>query len=215
MLVRKIFIAWKKSEGARRYIIAKIKRNVSEGVTFDYCGDGFEKARKDGLEYFFGFQNVSGLTPLQVEQLLAQRVISKDRSGRESFLSFWEAENVEDAFDVLALTQGKLPTDNFEFLAKYFPKPGLHFVTDLAGISHLALDRDSVEAGDVLTYKREPKNEYDRNAVAIYKGILKIGYIKQIHNQVFLHSTFRKPHLTVKAVDKNGKIKQIFVSVKF
>jgi hypothetical protein len=215
VLARKIFIAWKESEGSRRFIIAKIKRNKSEGITFEYCDEGFEGAQKRGLEFFFGFKNAPELSPNQVEQLLVQRVISKERPDRKEFLSFWEAAEVNDTFDILALTQGKSPTDNFEFLAVYYPKRGLHFVTDLAGISHLDLPRGCVQKDDILSFKKEPDNEYDSHAIALFKGSMKVGYVKKIHNQVFLQEGTPTPELKVKGVDQNGRIKQIFVSVHY
>ena len=215
MLVRTIYIAWKKNEGSRRSIIAKIKRNSSQGITFEYCKDGYKEAHDNGLEFFFGFKNAEELTAEQVEHLLSQRVISRERPDRNEYLSFWEAEGVHDTFDLLALTQGKSPTDNFEFLAVYYPQSGLSFVTDLAGISHRNLPKGSVQKGDTLSIKREPSNPFDKDAVAVFKGDLHIGYIKQIHKWAFLHKKARIPQLQVKGVDQNGKIKQIFVSVKF
>lgn len=213
MLVRKIFIAWKEAQGSRRFIIAKIKRNKSEGVTFEYCDEGFESAQKRGLDHFFGFKNAPKLSPDQVEQLLMQRFISKDRPDRNEFLSFWEALETSDTFDLLALTQGKSPTDNFEFLAVYYPQKGLRFVSDLAGISHLQLPRGTVQKDDILTFQSEPNNEFDAHAIAIYKDGTKVGYVKKIHNLVFLHG--KKPEIKVKGVDQNGSIKQIFVSIHF
>jgi hypothetical protein len=213
--VRTIYIAWKKTEGSRRSIIAKIKRNASQGITFAYCEDGYKEARDNGLEFFFGFKNAEKLTAEQVEHLLSQRVISKERPDRNEYLSFWDAEGAHDTFELLALTQGKSPTDNFEFLADYHPKIGLRFVTDLAGISHKNLPKGSVKIGDILTVKKEPSNPFDKKAVAVYKGDLHLGYIKQIHKWAFLHKKAKVPTLKVKGVDENGKIKQIFVSVKF
>jgi hypothetical protein len=215
VLVRTIYIAWKKTEGSRRSIIAKIKRNASEGITFKYCEDGYKVARDNGLEFFFGFKNAEELTAEQVEHLLSQRVISKERPDRNEYLSFWEADGVHDTFDMLALTQGKSPTDNFEFLADYHPKSGLTFVTDLAGISHRNLPKGTVQKGDILTFRRERSNPFDKNAVAVYKGDVHVGYIKQVHKYAFLHKKARIPELQVKGVDQNGKIKQVFVSVKF
>lgn len=216
MLVKEIFISWKKAEGARRYIIAEIKRNASEGIVFSYCNEGFEQAKNDGLEGFYGFRNAEKLSPEQIEQLLAQRVISKDRPDRDkkNLLSFWDAEKVQDTFDILALTQGKSPTDGFEFLGVYNPEKGTRFVTDLAGISHLDLPKNSVSKGDVLRFENEPTNAHDKLAIVVYKGDVELGYIKQIHNRAF-HLGAGIPTLTVKGVDQNGKIKQIFVSVQF
>ncbi len=211
-MIRVIYISWRKQVGDRRYIIAKIKRNVSEGISFKYL-KGYDDAKKDGLEHFLGFKDSQKLTAESIEHLLALRVISKERPDRNGYLSFWEAENVSDNFDILALTQGKTQTDNFEFLADYQPKKGLKFVTDLANLSRLKLPAKTLSKGDILTYKLEKDNLFDKDAVCIYKGNLAVGYIKKIHSRVF-HQTRRTLKITVKAVDENGVTKQVFVKVE-
>ncbi len=211
-MIRTIFIAWRSKSGERRYIIARIKRNVS-GISFEYMPD-FDKAKKVGLDFFFGFKDEKKLNPTEIYNLLSLRVISKDRPDKNEFLKFWEAEGVEDTFDLLGLTQGKSPTDNFEFLADFLTEDTkkLTFVTDLAGLSHLQLKSGLVKKGDILHYKQEKNNEYDKKAVAVYKGDIKVGYIKQIHTKVF--DLKRQLKLTVKAVDENGVIKQIYIKVE-
>lgn len=211
-MVSIIYISWRKKIGEKRYIIAKIKRNVN-GISFDYTKE-FQEAKKDGLEHFLGFKDAETLTTKKIETLLSLRIISKDRPDRPEFLQFWEAENVADTFDILAFTQGKSPSDNFEFLADFLTvkTDKLIFVTDLAGISHLKINAGTVKIGDMLTYKKETDNAFDKNAVAVFWGNVKLGYIKRIHNKVFdLKRTLK---LTVKAIDQNGIIKQIFVKVE-
>lgn len=213
-MIRVIYIAWRKQAGDRRHIIAKIKRNVSEGISFKYL-EGYEDAKKDGLDHFLGFKDAQKLTPETIDHLLALRVVSKERPDRNRYLSFWEAEKLEDNFDILALTQGKTQTDNFEFLAdyKHQPNENLKFVTDLANLSRLSLPAKTLLKDDVLTYKLEKNNKYDNYAVCLYKGDIKVGYIKKIHNKVF-HQKRRNMKLTVKAVDENGVIKQVFVKIE-
>lgn len=213
-MIRCIYISWRKQIGEQRYIIAKIKRNVSEGIVFKYL-KGFEDAKKDGLDFFLGFKDESKLSPESVSNLLSLRTISKERPNRNEYLDFWGARNVNDIFDILGLTQGKSPTDNFEFLARFYPEPGLTFVTDIASLSHQKLPVGTLIVGDKLTYRPEPANKFDKKAVAVFKGETKIGYIKKIHNEVFLDKTKHYPKLTVQALDENGIIKQVFVKVQY
>jgi hypothetical protein len=211
-MIRNIFISWRKKAGERRYIIARIKRTAN-GISFEYLKD-FEKAKKDGLDYFFGFKEEKKLNPDDIYKLLSLRVISKERPDRNELLSFWEADGVEDTFELLGLTQGKSPTDNFEFLADFLTDKNkkLTFVTDLAGLSHLKIKSGTIKKGDELEYKHEPSNKHDKKAVAVYMGDIKIGYIKQIHTKAF--DLKRKLKLTVKAVEENGIIRQIFIKVE-
>jgi len=211
-LIKLIYISWRKGEGERRYIIAKIKKNAS-GYTFLYLPKAVEKAKVDGFKFFPGFQDLNKEYVQNVIETLSLRLIPKDRPDRISFLTFWEAQNETDAFTLLGLTQAKSSTDNFEFLARYNPINNLKFVTDLAGLSHLQLERNSLRVGDKLQYEFESENVYDKYAVKVLKGKMLVGYIKKIHNRVFQKN--RRPYnLTVKAIDQNGFIKQIFVKVE-
>lgn len=214
-MIRTIYIAWRKQTGGRRYIIAKIKRNISSGITFKYLKKDFEKAQQEGLGYFLGFKEANKLSSKDIEKLLSLRIISKERPNRNEFLDFWEARDVNDIFNILGLTQGKSPTDNFEFLAEFYPKKGLKFVTDLAGLSYEKLPAGTLSVGDELTYHHESDNEFDKEAVAVFKGSLKLGYIKKVHNLVFIKKTKYAPKLIVKAIDENEVIKQVFVKVQY
>ena len=207
-------LIWRKKKGDRRYIVASIKRE-KDGISFEYL-PSFKEAKKEGLEFFFGFKNEKDLTHQEISQLLSFRIISKKRPDRNEYLKFWEAESIENNFDLLGFTQGMTSTDNFEFLADYstIKKEKLTFVTDLAGLSHAKLKTGFVKKGEILFYKKEINNTKDKYAVAVYnKEKQQIGYIKQIHNKIF-HQSEKKFKLTVKAIDENGITKQIFVKVE-
>ncbi|MEY4538539.1 MAG: hypothetical protein RLZZ306_296 [Bacteroidota bacterium] len=211
-MIRVIYISWRKQAGSRRHIVAKIKRNAS-GVIFQPFPRVLEQAKADGLDYLAGFHDLEKVTNKDVTQLINHRVIGKDRPDRQQFLSFWEAENATDNFEILALTQGSSPTDNLEFLGEYHPQKGTKFVTDLAGLSHIELPKDFLKIGDKLSFKMEKDNPVDRKAVAVYRENVKVGYIKQIHCRFF--QDLKHPvSLTVKALDQNGRIKNVFIVVE-
>ncbi len=110
-------------------------------------------------------------------------------------------------------TQGLLPTDNFEFLADYNIVPSLHFLTELAGLSKYQLPGHSLNVGDILRFEIDKENEHDSEAVKVFKGSLEIGYVKKIHCKVFHKQGAEKLKLFVKALDKNGRIKKVFIKV--
>ena len=51
---------------------------------------------------------------------------------------------------MLAMTQGKMQTDTFEFLASFKPVKELVFVTDVAGIKHHNFDLGKIKVGDII-----------------------------------------------------------------
>ena len=215
-MIRKIYISWRKKPEDRRFLIAVLKRRTASGMSFKYLPD-LSEAKREGLDNFFGFgKDAENLSSIEIQNIVGLRVFSKDKADRKDFLQFWEANKVksDNPFTLLALTQGKSPTDNFEFLAdfSYVEKRNLHFVTDISGLSHMKLPARSIKKGDVLSYRAESDNKFDEHAIAIFHNDLKIGYIKKVHNKVF--HKYKSLNMTVKAIDENGVIRQIFIDVK-
>lgn len=212
--VREIYLSWRKGKGGPRKLVGVLKRTPSNGITFKYLKDGVEDAKTEGFKEYAGF-------PLSYEKVYQEndldifslRLIPFDRKDNIQLLKFWEALGCKDKFDLLALTQGLLPTDNFEFLGLYNPSKGFKFVTDLAGLSHLSLLRGLVSVGDVLNYEIEANvHAFRGSAVKVYKGNHHIGYIKNVHNNIFL-KTSKDLKLVVKEIEQNGIMKNIFVVV--
>ncbi len=212
--IREIFISWRKGKGSRRNIVGVVKRTSTNGITFKYLREGVEKAKEEGFNEYPGFP--VDFTKEYHEgdlDIFSLRLIPFERKDNLSLLKFWEASQVTDKFNLLALTQGLMPTDNFEFLGLFNPSKDFKFVTDLAGLSHLTLEKGSVSVGDVLTYEKEFSKLAHRDiAIKIYKGNQHIGYIKNKHNNIFIHSK-GEIKLSVKALEQKGVIKNIFVLV--
>ncbi len=216
MKIRKIYLSWRKGQGSPRKIVGLLKRTASDGITFKYLKEGVEAAQKEGFNAYPGF-------PLDFEKVYEEkdldvfglRLASFERKDSARLLSFWEAEGIEDKFDLLALTQGLLPTDNFEFLGLFNASTDMKFVTDVAGLSYSELEKDAVKIGDYLSYKPELNKEaYQDRAIKLFKGETEIGYIKNIHNNPFIQSN-KELKLRIKAIEQNSIIKKIFVLVSY
>ena len=215
-MFRVIYLSWRKEKGSRRKIVGVIKRTAINGITFKYIKEGVAEAKKEGFKEYSGF-------PIDFEKeyrednldIFSLRLVPFERKDNKKLLKFWLAEDVTDKFDLLALTQGLLPTDNFEFLGKYNPQKGLRFVTDIAGLSHIELDKGSVKVGDVLSYEFENNKKADDNrAVKVYKDEIHIGYIKTKHDSIFKTVDKKKKlNISVKEVEQNGRIRNIFIEV--
>ncbi|UCS92152.1 HIRAN domain-containing protein [Echinicola marina] len=209
-----IYLTWREGQGKRRYIVGVLKRNATEGVSFRYLKEEVEKAAKDGFSPYTEFPDVKKEYKQGVLESFGQRIMKSERADIKDFYDFWEIDPKykEDKYYMLAHTQGLNPTDNFEFLAEYNPIKDLRFLTDLASLSKLKLEPNTVKTGDELTYQLEPKNPRDSFAVKVLKGDKEVGYIKRIHSKVF-HRSKWPLKIKVKAVEQNGTIKRIFVKV--
>lgn len=200
--------------GKGRHIVGVIRRNVTEGVRFQYIREGVEEAKKDGFSAYTEFPDINKEYKDNVLDVFGQRIMKAEREDISDFLDFWEIDPryKDDKYYLLAHTQGLNPTDNFEFLVDYHPVKCLRFLTDLASLSVNKLSVESLEVGDKLRYELEPDNPHDQFAVKVYKGDQGVGYIKRIHSRVF-HKSQYPLDIEVKAVEKNGAIKRAFLKV--
>ncbi len=210
-----IYLSWREGLGKRRHIVGVLKRNAMLGVRFSYIKKGVEIAKEDGFSPYTEFPDFDKEYTENVLEVFGQRIMKSERSDISDFYDFWEIDTKfkDDKFYLLAHTQGLNPTDNFEFLADYNPSKSVRFLTDLASLNMLKLPADSIKVGDELTYKLEPKNKFDGQAVKVFKGDIEVGYIKKIHSRVFYKQKGSSLKLVVKALEQNGLIKRIFVIV--
>jgi hypothetical protein len=208
-------LSWRKGHGSRRHIVGVLKRNSTEGVRFSYLKEGVERAMADEFSPYTEFPDIEKEYRENVLEVFGKRIMKSERSDISDFYDFWEVDTryKDDVFYLLAHTQGLNPADNFEFLAEYNPTKTLRFLTDLAGLSVLKLPVGAMQPGDKLTYKPEPSNEHDKDAVLVFKGKTPVGYIKKIHCKVFVKRKGRPLQLSVKAVENNGFVKKVFVQV--
>jgi hypothetical protein len=210
----KIYLSWRHGQGDRRHIVGVLKHEQGK-YTFSYFQDAVEDALCEGFSPYTEFPDYRQTYNGNTLDVFAQRLTRSERPDIQSFYDFWEIEPqfYNDKFYLLGHTQGLLPTDNFEFLADYHPIDGLHFLTELAGLSQLQLPVDTIKVGDELSFELEKDNQFDPDAVQVFRGDTKVGYIKKIHSRVFHKPGGENLRLIVKAIDKNGIIKRVFVKV--
>lgn len=210
-----LYLSWRSGQSSRRYIVGVIKENSEGNYSFIYVKEQVQKASEVGFTAYTEFPDIEKEYRNNVIDIFAQRLMKSGRPDIQSFYDFWEVDKdkINDKFYLLGHTQGLLPTDNFEFLADYNVVPHLHFLTDIAGLSHLQIPSDKVQIGDELQFCAEPQNEYDKDAVYVLKDSKQIGYIKKIHCKVFHKFGADNLKLKVKAIEKNGVVKKVFVKV--
>ena len=215
-IIKNIYLTWRTGKGGRRIPVGRIKKNSSNGVTFEYLKNNVEEAQKKGFVLFEGFPDINKVYSSNVLDIFGHRLIKNERSDSKFFYDFWmiEPDQREDTYYLLAMTQGLVPTDNFEFLADFYPVNNLCFITEISGLSSLQIESNFLNENEILTSVLEKENEYDEYAVALYKSKRKIGYVKAINSKVFYSSRFT-PLVTVHSIEKNGILKRVFIKVLF
>lgn len=210
----KIYLVWRKGAGHGREIVGTLERGREGNIFFSYVPN-IDEMTKKGFTPYLELQDLHKTYNGNVVDIFAQRLTKADRPDISRFYDFWEVDRqqADDKFYLLGKTQGLVPTDNFEFLAEYHMEPGVHFLTEIAGLSMRKIERGQIVNGDFLTFRLEPSNESDPFAVKVFKHDLPIGYIKKVHSRIFYEKEASKLRLMVKALEQNGTIKRIFVKV--
>lgn len=220
MILKKIYLSWRQGKGQGRFLVGIFTREISSGdaIVFNYQKEEVKKAQKIGFLNYPDFPDFDKEYNSNLKTALSLRIMPKTRADRSDYLSFWNA-NVDglDWFDELGFTQGELATDTFEFLAEY-PKKyngnGINFVSNIAALSHLQLSPECVSVGDKLNFELESDNKFDSHAVKILKGTTIIGYVKRGHNHFFHKVKNEEVEIKVTHLEKNGKMNQIYFSVR-
>ena len=210
-----ISLVWRTGKGGRRHIVGIIKSNVTEAVRFEYIKENIAAAKRDGFSPYVDFPDIEIIYTNDVLDIFGQRLVKSERSDIQKYYDFWEVDKnfVDDKYYMLAHTQGLLSTDNFEFLAEFYPRSEMRFVSEICGLTHTQILRDTVKIGDVLQWEKEKENIFDTNAIKVLKEGIFIGYIKKIHNKVFSSNSTQAFQINVKSVDQNGFINRIFIRI--
>lgn len=213
--IKQIYLIWRRGRSERRIKVGRILRNQTEGVRFMYLPEGVKEAVEKGFKMYPDFPDPNKMYQNNVLEIFSQRLNNTERSDIQKYYDYWEIspEMKNDKYYVLAQTQGLLPTDTFEFLAEYYPVKGLRFTSEICGLTKKQLPSGTLKEGDMLQWKLEPSNPYDRYAVKLYKDGKELGYVKAIHSKVFHDSKYKNFEVKVKSVEENGHINRVFISI--
>lgn len=175
------------------------------------------EAEKEGFTPYVDFPDLTKVYSENVLEIFGQRLIKTERPDVQKYLDYWaiDAKYKDDKFYLLAHTQGILSTDNFEFLAEFNPIKGLSFISEICGLSYTKIPPDLIKIGEELHWELDKKNQYDANAVRVYKGETYLGNVKLIHCNVFHKTGKQKLKIKVKSIEKNGQLNRAFINVTF
>ncbi|WP_281960742.1 hypothetical protein [Bacteroides clarus] len=213
--IKYIYLVWRRGRNDSRIKVGKITRNQTEGVRFEYISEGVKEALGKGFNMYPDFPNPDVVYKNNVLETFAQRLTNTERADIQKYYDYWEIlpSLKDNKYYVLAQTQGLLSTDNFEFIAEYFPVKGLNFTSEVCGLTRRQLPSGTLEKGDILEWKLDKKNPYNRYAVQLFKGGVDVGYVKTIHSKVFHDSKYKRFKVTVKSVEQNGHLNRAFIAV--
>lgn len=208
-----IYLSWRPSKGTSRIMIGVLHLDNSHGVSFRYLKEGVALAGKSN------FTGYPGLPLSQTEHdltldLFDKRLINTDREDSKLLLDFWGIPQglKDDKLYILAMTQGKMHTDNFEFLARFKLTSDMRFVTDVAGLSYSNFNISELSEGTHLSFEKDITNKYDNRAIKIMHNNKLVGYVKKGHNDVFHESGSDNIKIVVKKII-HSKSPELFITI--
>lgn len=212
-----IYLSWRKGSGFSRHLVGVIKKNATNGVSFQYLSEEKLKgAKEDGFQYYTEFPELEKTYRDNVLEIFKQRLFKSERSDYKSFLDFWniDEKHKEDTLYLLAHTQGLVPTDNFEFLADFKLTKDLHFVSEIAGLTYSKVSFGSLEIGDEIAWKKCP-SIHDKFQIDLStKHGIKLGHVKKVHSKLFYDKRGTGLIIIAKSIEKNGIFKRVFIDIK-
>jgi len=155
-----------------KYQVEQSKRNVFEALD-------------NGYRLHPTFPNVQQTYESEVLfSAFARRLPQKSRKDYRVILKKLGVTKESTDFEIMSITGGTINSDNYEFV-KPIEHDGTKFKLDfyLRGWRHYNNDTTHLKADDELFLVMDPENEYDDDAVAIYKNNeKKIGYVPAFYS---------------------------------
>lgn len=214
--IKRIYLVWRRGRNDSRIKVGIITKNQTEGVKFKYMSAGVKEAIEKGFNMYPDFPNPEIEYKENVLEIFCQRLTNTERSDINKYYSYWEIlpHLKNNKYYVLAQTQGLLSTDNFEFVAEYYPVKDLKFTSEICGLTRRNLPSGTLIVGEILDWRLESSNPYDKYAVHLYKkNGQDVGYVKTIHSKVFHDSKYKKFEVKVKSIEQNGHLNRAFISI--
>ena len=216
---RTIYLSWQPTDHGKRYIVAELIEKSEGRFTFRYIqGKELEEAKKLGFNGYPAFPKLDAEYTSNAIDPFVMRLPARARADFQDLLDYWEIRDPSlSDFDLLAITGGKLRTDNFEFIDPHNTKRPNQFLTELAGFVYHADDKKlrNLPAGAAIQLEREPGNQWDPYAVKVFYQGEQVGYIKKVHAQTICNELTQGK--TVKAeiqdFDVNGVVNSILLKI--
>ncbi|MBS5317422.1 MAG: DNA-binding protein [Clostridiales bacterium] len=193
----KCVVVWKDLQTRQRFIIGEVSKK-NDTFVFKYSTESLAYAEKRGFKGLVSFPDKSKeYVSTSLFPAFLTRLPDRRRSDIKDILSKYKLKEY-DAFELLKVTEGRTPIDTLEFIVpidlEYLKEYGeIRKEFFAAGIRHCDLCEDRkddlctlkipFEDGEELELVKESTNPVDKNAILLYKGKHKVGYIPRYYSE--------------------------------
>lgn len=167
-MVNKLWLIWKEPKERRRFTIGELTYENDE-YKFKYINPELNDARKKGLDFFPGFDDLKKeyVSKNELFPNIETRLPNIARPEYLEILNSYDLDIDSSKMQILMKTKGRLLTDNFEFVP-IFDENKIEF--EVAGTRHskdIQKYKNIFEINDNLILEREKNNKYDKYAIKI------------------------------------------------
>ena len=188
MRKNKLFLLWQNKKSRNWYHVGNLiyenSRYFFEYQTAQTKRNVFE-ALDNGYRLHPAFPDVDQKYESEILfSAFARRLPVKSRKDYQVILKNLGITKESTDFEIMSITGGTINSDNYEFV-KPIEYDGNNFSLDfyLRGWRHYNNSIDHLKSNDVLSLAMEPENQFDKDAVAIYKNNeKKIGYVPAFYS---------------------------------
>lgn len=184
---QKLLMIWKSPISRKSFVIGELSKD-KDVYYFKYIDPELEDAKKNGFNYFPGFNDLSKIYESNV--LFANIETRLPNPARPDYLEILNSYNLEadsTQMEILKATKGRLLTDNFEFIPQFDRNNKIEF--DIAETRHHLLDekvKKSLRINDNLKLEQDPNNKEDKYAIKIlyeYENkMILLGYVPRYYS---------------------------------
>lgn len=194
-----LVLAWQAPDGVedrRRWQVGQVERGAG-GIQFRYfegrefetanAGRSIDAMKRQGFVSFPAFEYHPGkIFTDKVMETFGRRLPPPSRADFARYLEYFSIQpsQAPSGLTLFALTEARLPSDGFSLVDPLDPNLISGEVPfEIAGFRHEA---KSVvpEVGQSLRLTPEPTNEHDENAIQVFLGGDRIGYVNRIQAPV-------------------------------
>lgn len=202
-----LYLIWREPESRAQHKVGEL---AFDGLGYTFTNDraGFERARGRGFSPLPGFADPDkvyrsyGLFPA-----IAHRLPDPRRPDYDDILARFGSKRGDSEFEILRKTRGRLGTDEMTFEeAPRQRADGNVYSCHVAGWRFYQGEEilRELAPGSTVRLVREPANQHDANAVAVYsESGRKLGYVPAYVSE-----------LTAEAISREGEIRATIEEIK-
>lgn len=210
-----------KSPGRTRRIVGEIFKSTFGQLTFRYAREqlDFQVACKEGFNGFPAFDMKNEEVNEGVIEALMRRLPPRNR---EDFGQFLAQHGLPSPFPysdlaLLGYTGAHLPSDGFS-VVPIFPSDvkRCDYMMEVAGVRHVYKGQIStLDSQTLIRFSVDEENEIDPDAVAVYAGSEKLGYVNRGLRHTFHEWVLsRRVEGTIFRVNQSSTRPRVYIRVE-